>query len=265
VPGELAIGGTSLARGYLGRPDLTAERFQPDPWGEPGSRLYRTGDLARFLPDGDLEVLGRIDAQVKIRGVRIELGEIESALSGLPGVRQAVVSLRDGGIGGRRLVAFVVADPGVEPVTLRHSLRRLVPETMVPSVIVAVPELPLTPNGKLDRRAVAAWELPPPEATGGAPRTPLEERLVSLAAELLGLSQVGIGESFFDLGGHSLLAAQFVAALADRWGTEIKLQDLFETASLGELADLITERELLALDEAAMGRMLDGLAAEDRA
>ncbi|HKH43314.1 MAG TPA: amino acid adenylation domain-containing protein, partial [Thermoanaerobaculia bacterium] len=235
VPGELVVGGAGLARGYLGRPELTAERFAPDPaGGRPGARLYRSGDLGRFLPNGDVEYLGRLDNQVKIRGFRIELGEIEAALSALPGVRQAVVLAREDRPGDRRLAAYVVGSAVVED--LRGALREQLPEHMVPAAFVVLDDFPLTVNGKVDRKA-----LPVPEQTVGeeaymAPRTPAEEVLAGLWAEVLGLERVGAADDFFDLGGHSLLATQVMSRLREAFGVEIPLHDLFEAPVLADLA-----------------------------
>ncbi len=251
VPGELHLGGAGLARGYHGRPDLTAERFVPDPLAT-GLRLYRTGDLARRLPDGELEYLGRIDDQVKIRGVRIEPAEVAAVLLAQPGVREAVV-LAEGSGGERRLVAYVVAAATAtvseaEPAALRESLRRLLPPAMVPRAIVLLPGLPLTPNGKLDRRALArlAPELPASgarEDAKGEPaalRTPAEELLAGIWAEVLGVQRgverVGAGDNFFDLGGHSLLALRVQARVRDRLGAELPLAAFFQFPTLAALA-----------------------------
>ncbi|HEX4499474.1 MAG TPA: condensation domain-containing protein, partial [Thermoanaerobaculia bacterium] len=232
VPGELVVGGAGLARGYLGRPELTAERFVPDPVsGQPGARLYRSGDLGRFLPNGDVEYLGRLDHQVKIRGFRIELGEIEAALT-LAGARQAVAVVREDS-NDRRLVAYVTGDVTGE--ALRQSLRERLPDYMVPAAFVVLDSLPLTSNGKVDRKA-----LPAPEQTRGgesylAPRTPTEEVLAGIWADLLGLERVGADGHFFELGGHSLLATQVMSRLRQAFGVEIPLRDLFATPVLADL------------------------------
>ncbi|HKI01744.1 MAG TPA: amino acid adenylation domain-containing protein, partial [Thermoanaerobaculia bacterium] len=242
VAGELHLAGAGLARGYLGRPDLTAERFVPSPWGAPGERLYRTGDLASFLPDGGLKFLGRIDHQVKIRGFRIELGEIEAALSRCPGLRESVVVAAEEPGGGKRLVAYVA--PGSAPAApeLRSFLRRTLPEHMVPAVFVHLEALPLTPNGKVDRRA-----LPAPEADRDrtqsfiAPRTATEELLAGIWSELLGAGAISVEDSFFELGGHSLLATQAVSRVRERLGVDLGIRALFASPRLGALAARIDD------------------------
>ncbi|HJX28444.1 MAG TPA: condensation domain-containing protein, partial [Thermoanaerobaculia bacterium] len=217
-----------------------AERFLPDPLsGEPGGRLYRTGDLARHLASGRMEVLGRIDHQVKVRGFRIELGEIETVLGRLAGVREAVVVARESAPGDRRLVAYVVGDAASDPGTegaLRQSLRERLPDYMVPSVFVMLPALPLTPNGKVDRKALPAPEWQRGEESHLAPRTPVEEVLAGIWAELLGLERVGAADHFFDLGGHSLLATRVMSRLRGAFGIEMPLRDLFEAPVLADLA-----------------------------
>ena len=217
VAGELLIGGVQVGRGYHRRPELTAERFVPDPFGRRGARLYRTGDLARYLPDGAIEFLGRIDHQVKIRGLRIELGEIEAALTANPSVREAVVVAT----ADQRLVGYVVAAAGaaISPAELRGHLALSLPEHMVPAVLVPLEALPLSPNGKVDRRALPA----PGAAAGGAafsaPRTPLEEMIAGIWSEVLKVDQVGVDDNFFVLGGHSLLATQVISRAQAALGT----------------------------------------------
>jgi|GEM_PF-628006 len=234
VPGELWIGGEGVARGYLGRPDLTADRFVPDPFsGGAGTRLYRTGDRVRRLASGDLEFMGRLDEQVKVRGFRVEPGEVEAALAAHPGVRACVVAARDDGTGGSRLVAYLT---GTATATkLREHLRARLPGHMVPSAFVALPALPLSPNGKVDRAA-----LPDPEGeahgTGRAPRTPTEHALAAVWSEVLGADRVDADDNFFDLGGHSLLLVRVHALLGERLGVEVPIAELFQHPTLGSLA-----------------------------
>jgi amino acid adenylation domain-containing protein len=237
VPGELCLGGGGLSRGYLGRPELTAERFVPDPFGAAGSRMYRTGDLARYRPDGRLELLGRLDHQVKIRGFRVELGEVESALAGLPGVAGAAVLARQDAALGVHLVAYVVLGAGTEGAALRDGLRSGLPEFMVPAAWKRLDALPLTPNGKVDRRALA--RIAPDEAAGVAgreARTPAERRLAELFAGLLGVARVGAEDNFFHLGGHSLLAARLVARVRDLFAVDLPLRTVFEAPTVAGLA-----------------------------
>jgi amino acid adenylation domain-containing protein/non-ribosomal peptide synthase protein (TIGR01720 family) len=240
VPGELYIAGDGLARGYLGRPALTAERFVPDPFGPPGARMYRTGDLARWIAGGALECLGRVDHQIKLRGFRIELGEIEAALASHPAVREAAAIVREDAPGDRRLAAYVVAaDPASPPsaAALRAHLRERLPDYMVPSAFTRLDALPLTPNGKVDRKA-----LPRPDAERGdeqvAARGPIEEAIAGIFAEVLRLpvDQAGARESFFDMGGHSLLATQVVSRLRETLGVDLPVRALFEAPSPAELA-----------------------------
>ncbi len=237
VPGDLYIGGACLARGYLGRPGLTAEKLVPDPFGnEPGGRLYQTGDKVRLSIGGDLEYLGRFDDQIKIRGFRIEPGEIEEALLALPGVREAVVVVREDP---RRLVAYVVSEV-VDIDALRRSLRERLPDYMVPATFVMLTALPLTPNRKVDRNALPAPEHQRAESYL-APRTPVEEVLAGIWAELLGLERVGAADHFFDLGGHSLLATRVVAAVRHAFRVDLPLRLVFERPTLEGLARAISE------------------------
>ncbi|HSF42279.1 MAG TPA: amino acid adenylation domain-containing protein, partial [Thermoanaerobaculia bacterium] len=238
VPGELCIGGVQLARGYWNRPDLTAERFVPDPCGEePGQRLYRTGDLARHLPDGAVEYLGRIDFQVKVRGFRIELGEIESVLASHPGVREVVVVARESADGSRQIVAYLLpaAETAPGPAELQSFLAARLPEYMVPAFFVALESFPLTPSGKVDRKALPAPEAPAP-GSRTAPRTPLEQTLAGIWAELLHSEGFGVGDSFFALGGDSLKAVRLVNRVNERLGTGLRVQDVFKHPSIAALA-----------------------------
>ena len=240
VPGELYAGGVSLARGYLNRPGLTAERFIPSPFGaEPGARLYRTGDLARYLPDGNIEYLGRIDEQVKIRGFRVELGEIEAVLAQHPAVREVVVMAREVQPGDKRLVAYVTGDgAGAQLASdLRAYARERLPDYMTPSHFVTLDSLPLTPNGKVDRRALPAPDLSGAASDGYvAPRTGVEELVAEVWASVLGVGRVGALDNFFDAGGHSLLATQLVSRLRESLGVEVGLRQLFESPTVRGLA-----------------------------
>jgi acyl-CoA synthetase (AMP-forming)/AMP-acid ligase II/acyl carrier protein len=249
VAGELYIGGDGLARGYLNRPDLTAEKFIPNPFSdEPGARLYRSGDLGRYLPEGNIEFLGRVDHQVKVRGFRIELGEIESVLGRHSGVREAVVVAREDDEeklkpADKRLVAYVVFRQE-HPLTaheLRSFLKQKLPEYMVPSAFVFLERLPLTPNGKVDRRALPAPDGSRPELESGyvAPQTPVEEALTKIWEEVLKLERVGIHDNFFDLGGHSLVATQVMSRVRAALRVELPLRTLFERPTIAELSSVI--------------------------
>ncbi|MFP2933686.1 condensation domain-containing protein, partial [Pyxidicoccus sp. 3LG] len=224
---------------YLDRPELTAERFIPDAFStEPGARMYRSGDLVRWKADGTLEYLGRIDFQVKLRGFRIELGEIEAVLSSHSGVQQTLVLVREDRPGDKRLVAYAVPTPGVtlEAETLRAALKQRLPEHMVPSAFVVLDALPLTPNGKVDRKALPVPEAPISTAEQVAPRTPTEELLAGIWAQVLGLERVGADDHFFELGGHSLLATQVNSRIRATFGVDLPLRALFEAPVLSALA-----------------------------
>ncbi|MCB8783758.1 non-ribosomal peptide synthetase [Planktothrix agardhii] len=266
VLGEMYVGGAGVTRGYLNRPELTTERFIPNPFDLPllpinrggtqagatlnklgtqgGAKLYKTGDLARYLPNGELEYLGRIDNQVKIRGFRIELGEIEALLASHPQIWETVVLVWDDKTGDKRLVAYIVPQPEITITIdeIRQFLKAKLPDYMVPNAFVILAALPLTANGKIDRRA-----LPPPESGSEvsdkyvAPRTPMEEILATIWSEVLKVEKVGINDNFFELGGHSLLATQLVAQIRDRLKIELPLRQLFNTATLAELAQGIEQ------------------------
>ncbi|MEV4969329.1 amino acid adenylation domain-containing protein, partial [Streptomyces sp. NPDC053808] len=267
VPGEIHVGGPGVARGYRGRPGLTAERFVPDPFGPAGARLYRSGDLARRRPDGTLDYLGRIDHQVKVRGYRIELGEIETALTKHPDVREAVVVVREDTPGDKRLVAYLVpvhdeAAPGVTG--LRELLGRDLPEYMIPVAFVTLDALPLTTNGKLDRRA-----LPAPgtdsflQGAYVAPRTPIEERVAAVWATALEVDRVGMHDSFFDLGGDSIRAVALVGALRAE-GIDLSVRDVFDRRSVAELCELLTGRPALSDAAQSLVKPFELISAEDR-
>jgi natural product biosynthesis luciferase-like monooxygenase protein/non-ribosomal peptide synthase protein (TIGR01720 family) len=251
VVGELFIGGDGVARGYLGRPEVDAERFIPDRFsGRRGDRLYRTGDLARHRDDGNVEYVGRMDSQVKLRGHRIELGEIERVVSAHPAVRDSTVVLRDGGTEHERLVAYVVSRAGsrVSAPELRSHLEDRLPRYMLPAAFVVLEALPLTPNGKVDRAALPAPErATEPEVVYVGPRTPTEEVLATAWADVLGLDRVGVEDNFFDLGGHSLVATRVVSRIRSALGIDVPLRALFEAPTVAALAravDAFRSRDL---------------------
>jgi amino acid adenylation domain-containing protein len=259
MPGELCIGGAGVARGYLDRPELTAEKFVPHPFPTvPGARLYRAGDLARWLPDGSVEFLGRVDNQIKVRGFRIEPGEIEAALGSHPQVQQAVVLALPAGPdaepGRKQLVGYLVPPPSAalpDEADLRAFLKQRLPDYMVPGIFVPLAALPLTPNGKVDRRALPLpdWSRAVERAGHQPPRTAAEEMLAGIWCEVLGVSQVGAFDDFFAIGGHSLLATQVVARLRAAVGVELPLRALFETPTLAELAQVVEEQLILQMDD----------------
>jgi len=239
VAGELYIGGAGVVRGYLGRPGLTAERFMADPFaGRRGARMYRTGDRVRWLADGRLDFIGRVDDQVKIRGFRIEPGEVEGALTALDGVREARVIVREDTPGDKRLTAYFTGD--ADPGALRAHLRESLPEYMVPQAFVTVDRLPLTPNGKLDRKALPVPGLATAEDRYVAPRTPLEEVVAEIWAEVLGVERVGADDDFFALGGHSLLAIRVVSRIREIFGVEMPLRALFDGPTVAGVATLLS-------------------------
>ncbi|MET0395515.1 MAG: amino acid adenylation domain-containing protein, partial [Longimicrobiaceae bacterium] len=245
VAGELYLGGAQLARGYLGRPEWTAERFVPDGLsGAAGARLYRTGDRARRLAAGELEFLGRVDEQVKVRGFRIEPGEVEAALERHPGVARAAVTARDDAPGGPRLVGYVVPSAGAAPdaAELRVYLRGLLPEHMIPTAFAVLETLPLTSSGKTDRRALPPPGAPAADAEPVAPRSVVEEILAEAWCEVLKLDRVGVFDDFFALGGHSLLATQVIARIREEMGEDVPLRVMFDTPTIAGMAAYLEER-----------------------
>ncbi len=253
VPGELHIGGVSLARGYLGSTELTGERFLPDPFSHaPDARLYRTGDLARYLPDGNIEYIGRSDHQLKVRGFRIEPGEIEAALREHPAVSEALVIAREDSAGEKRLVAYLIGDAeATTPEDLHALLGRTLPDYMIPSVFAFIDEFPLTPNGKIDRVRLAQTPLGGSEREHEhiSPRTDTEQRLARIWRKLLEVEEIGIRENFFELGGHSLMAVRLFAEIEDKLGVRLPISALFESATIAGLAELVESERGTATTE----------------
>jgi amino acid adenylation domain-containing protein/non-ribosomal peptide synthase protein (TIGR01720 family) len=251
VAGEMYVGGSGLAQGYLNRPELTAERFIPSPFGhEPGARLYKTGDLARFLPGRDIEYLGRIDHQIKIRGFRVELGEIESVLCQHPFVREAAVLAREDVPGQKRLVGYVVPRKPIMASELRNHVKRLVPEYMVPAAFVILDKLPLTSNGKVDRKTLPApeQERPDLDARYVAPSTAVQAQLAAIWAKVLRLAHVGVNDNFFELGGDSILSIQVIAQ-ARQAGLALTPRLLFRYQTIAELASCVSKDDATEADQ----------------
>jgi amino acid adenylation domain-containing protein len=261
--GELHIGGVQVARGYVNRPKLTAERFIPNPFG--AGKLYKTGDLCRFLPTGDVEFLGRTDFQVKIRGFRIELGEIETRLLEHPDIREAVVIVREDTPNDKRLVAYLVTHHAqtslgsrtTASADLRTHLAATLPNYMLPSAFVTLDALPLTPNKKIDRRALPAPDRSAVSDSFVAPRTESERVLAELWGSVLGVETVSVNDNFFAVGGHSLLATQVIAHIQELFGVTLPIRDLFENPTIAECARLIEAAELAALNEDDLAGLLD--------
>ncbi|MGH7833024.1 MAG: amino acid adenylation domain-containing protein [Candidatus Binatia bacterium] len=245
VSGEICIGGAGLTRGYLNSPDLTAERFIPDPFSvEAGSRLYKTGDIGRYRSDGKIDFLGRVDHQVKVRGFRIEPGEIEASIREHPSVKEAAVVARDDKLGNPRLAAYIVplGTSALGHAEMARFLKERLPAYMVPSLFVFMDKIPLSPNGKIDRRALPDPVLPdPPRKLGAAPRTPLEKTVAEIWRDVLGVKDLSIDDDFFELGGHSLQATQVVSRLRGKLAVRLSLRRLFEAPTLGGLARCIEE------------------------
>ncbi len=263
VPGELYIGGYGVARGYLHQPELTQEKFLPDPFNPiPGSRMYKTGDLVKYLPDGNLVCLGRMDFQVKIRGFRVELGEIEALINKQDNIGDVCVWIHEDSVG-KRLVAYLVPgdhDQGINLDQLRTLIKEKLPDYMVPTAFVIMENLPLTPNGKIDRNRLPAPEFITPLEIYVAPRTAEEKLVASVWEEVLGITRIGARDSFFDLGGHSLLATQVASRLRQRLGSEIPLRLLFEAPTVEELARRISaeQRGTAGIRLPALTKLTDG-------
>jgi acyl carrier protein len=260
VVGELYIGGVNLARGYLNRPQLTNEKFVPDPFSEAvGSRLYRTGDLARYLPDGNIEFLGRADDQVKIRGFRIELGEIEAILGQHPSIRENVVSSFEDDTGTNKLVAHVSLNTNemLSVSELRRFLSQKLPEYMVPSIVIFLDDLPLLPSGKVNRRTlpIPNANRPDLEAAFVAPRNSIEWQIALIWQEVLNLEKVGVNDNFFELGGHSLSLTQVVARMQQAFQLEIPLRTIFKNTTVAAQAQSV--EKIFADSQFAMGERAD--------
>jgi acyl carrier protein len=258
ISGEVYLGGVGLARGYLRRPELTAEKFVPHPYStQQGARLYRTGDQARFREDGNLEFVGRKDQQVKLRGFRIELSEIEAVLNEHEKVREAVVALETTSNGDKRLVAYVVPRQEGSLLGVRQYLKQKLPDYMVPAVMVALEQLPLGSTGKVDRSALPGMGQQHPEVASQyiAPRTEVEETLARIWSAILALEHIGVNDNFFELGGHSLLATQMRARIRELFDIEVPLVTVFERPTIAELAQAIGEIQSRNNGNYARGRI----------
>jgi hypothetical protein len=260
----LHIGGKGVARGYVNCPELTAERFIPNPFqNKPGARLYKTGDLARYLQDGNIELLGRIDHQAKVRGFRIEPGEVEAELNRHPAVRQVAVLVREDVPGNKRLVAYVVVKPTPpsSAAEFRDLLKTRLPNYLVPSSFVMLDALPVTPNGKLDRRALPAPEenRPALQPSFVEPRTAVEQALAIIWGQVLRMERVGVRDNFFDLGGHSLLATQVASRIREAFQREFPLRALFEKPTIEELAKMISDASTDRRTDTELSRILSDI------
>jgi len=250
-----------VARGYLNHPDLTAEKFVPDPFnGSYGARLYKTGDLARYLSDGNIEFIGRIDDQIKIRGFRIEPKEIEAVCREDPAVKDVIVLAREQESGIPRLIAYFVFQPGTESAIskIRNTLKKRLPDYMVPSAYVTLDALPLNPHGKTDRRALPDPE-PGREETDGrfdSPTTPLETQLADVFAQVLGVDRVGVNDNFFELGGHSLLLTNLLFHLNEKFHLELPLRAVFDAPTVSELAPVLVQTRARLLNEDRLNTIL---------
>ncbi|MGD9898613.1 MAG: amino acid adenylation domain-containing protein [Calditrichaceae bacterium] len=271
IPGELHIGGSALAVGYLNQHELTAEKFIKNPFGkENGSLLYKTGDLARYLSDGNIEFLGRVDNQVKIRAFRIELGEIEAALNQCSGVSRSIVTAREDSPGTKRLIAYYITERNQDlPVTeLRGAIHKRLPDYMIPSAFIRVDQFPLSPAGKIDRGALPVPEnlRPDLESAFVIPRTPTEKKIAAIAGQLLKIDKIGVYDNFFELGGHSMLATQFISRLRESFNVEIPLRSVFENPTVDGMMRVITESQSLGEDQEELENILselEGLSEEE--
>jgi acyl carrier protein len=244
VIGELYIGGSGIGRGYLNRPGLTAEKFIPNPFSaEPGSRLYKSGDLARYLPDGNIDFVGRIDQQVKIRGFRVELGEIESVLGSHEAIQQAIVLAFSHQSGGKYLAAYIILNHGhpTDGNIFRKYLKQKLPEFMIPGRFVFLDSFPMTPSGKIDRLRFPKPELTRPELNNQIvrPRTPTEKTLLKIWTEVLGINEIGVYDNFFELGGHSLMVTQVVSRVNQRYPMSLSIRNIFDSPTIADLAIII--------------------------
>jgi acyl carrier protein len=271
VASELYAGGAGLARGYYNRPDITAERFTPDPFaGAPGARLYRTGDVVRRLADLRIDYLGRKDHQVKLRGFRIELGEIETVLRQTPGVHEAVVLVEEGANGNQRLVAYLTFTTQSPPSDggLRQTLLEKLPNYMIPAAFVTVEGMPLTTTGKVDRAALRRLNNAPAVKTEPAPaRDAVEESVAAIWSEILGVEVTGIHDNFFELGGHSLLATRVISAIRQIFKMELPLKILFESATVERFAAAVSRNEAMPGQAEKIARVylkMRRMSAEDR-
>ena len=240
MPGELCVAGDGVARGYLNRPELTAEKFIDNPFGE--GKLYRSGDLARWLPDGNLEYLGRIDEQVKIRGFRIELGEIESSIRTISNVKDCAVIARNDQNGEKAIYAYLVSDEEISVSEIRDTLAKTLPEYMIPAYMTQIEKIPVTRNGKLDKRALPEIE-GKSERAYVAPRNPEEEAVCAVFENVLGVEKVGIKDNFFELGGHSLRATKLINQIEEKTGTRLELREVFSHPTPEGLAACLTGGE----------------------
>jgi acyl-coenzyme A synthetase/AMP-(fatty) acid ligase/acyl carrier protein len=278
IPGELHISGVSLATGYRNQPQISAQKFIKNPFteipdGAPLAiesqslptwydQMYKTGDLVRYRRDGNIEFLGRIDYQVKVRGFRIELGEIEVALEKDHQVKEAVVIAQGGSLGDKRLAAFINGHPGqvVDLNEVKHNLRKILPEYMVPTSFIALEEMPLTPSGKIDRKKLEEMQItdrPDLSSQFVPPRNEIERRLVDICADLLRIEKVGVYDNFFELGGHSLLATQFVSRVRDEYNVDLPLKELFESPTVASIAEYVQEQQAKIQQDEQTGKAID--------